>query len=122
MIHTIITSISCTGTLWCGNGNKAESDEALGSYADVDSCCRDHDKCDRNVGAFGKKFGYRNWRPYTVSDCECDHKFYNCLKAANEHKIAAKIVGKLFFNILRMPCLKIDEEGNATKGKSPKFK
>ena len=109
--------------MWCGNGNKAEDDEALGSYADVDSCCRDHDHCDKTVSAFAKEFQYRNWRPYTVSDCECDQKFYNCLKAAKEHKTAAKIVGKLFFNILQMPCLEFDSTGmKAKKGKSPSYK
>ena len=58
-----------------------------------------------------------------MSDCECDTKFYNCLKAANEHKTAAKIVGKLYFNILQIPCLKFDSDGKtAIKSKSPKFK
>lgn len=109
--------------MWCGNGNKAATYDQLGSYADVDTCCRDHDNCDKNVEAFSKNFGYRNFRPFTISDCKCDTKFFNCLKAANEHTTAAKIVGKLYFNVLRMPCLKFDASGKqATKGKSKSFK
>ena len=114
---------SSSGTLWCGMGNKAENDDQLGTYRDLDSCCRTHDKCDRKVNAFAKEYGYRNWRPFTVSDCECDSKFYNCLKAADEHPKAAYIVGKLFFNILRMPCLRFNAYGDtATKGYSKKYK
>eukprot|EP00794_Sanderia_malayensis_P003896 gene3896-4440_t len=111
------------GTLWCGMGNKAENDEQLGTYADLDSCCRSHDKCDRKVNAFSKDYGYRNWRPFTVNDCDCDSEFYSCLKDAKEHKKAAKIVGKIFFNILSMPCLRFNAFGTkATKGHSPSFK
>eukprot|EP00794_Sanderia_malayensis_P003914 gene3914-4456_t len=111
------------GTLWCGMGNKAENDEQLGTYADLDSCCRSHDKCDRKVEAFSKDYGYRNWRPFTVNDCDCDSEFYSCLKDAKEHKKAAKIVGKIFFNILSMPCLRFNAFGTkATKGHSPSFK
>ena len=104
-------------------GNIAENDDQLGTYADVDSCCRSHDKCDRKVRAFAKNYGYRNWRPYTVSDCDCDKKFYNCLKSANEHPKAANVVGTLFFNVLKMPCLNFNEDGEtAKKGHSKSYK
>ena len=104
-------------------GNRADNDDDLGAYRDVDLCCREHDKCPRNVNAFAKKYGYRNWRPFTVTDCECDSTFYKCLKAADEHPRAATIVGKLFFNILRMPCLKFNTDGRkATKGHNKSYK
>ena len=103
-------------------GNNAENDNELGEYGDVDSCCRTHDKCDRTVKAFAKKYEYRNWRPFTVSDCECDSKFHKCLKDVKEHKKASEIVGKLFFNILEMPCLRFNTFGlKAERGSSPKF-
>ena len=111
------------GTLWCGMGNQAASENDLGRLADVDSCCRDHDHCDRKVDGFSKEYGYRNWRPFTVSDCDCDKKFYKCLKNAKENPTEATIVGKLFFNILSMPCLRFNTFGTtARKGHSPSYK
>nr|AOT85611.1 acidic phospholipase A2 PA4 [Nemopilema nomurai]AOT85613.1 acidic PLA2 PA4 [Nemopilema nomurai] len=110
------------GTLWCGMANKTKHDNDLGEYADVDSRCRAHYKCDRKVFAFSKKYGYRNWKPYTLSDCVCDEDYYNCLKDVKENKQPALLVGKLFFNILQVPCLRFNADGlKATKEKSKFF-
>ena len=103
-------------------GDISKDDKQLGSYADVDLCCRSHDKCDRIVHAFSKNYGYRNWRPFSVSDCKCDMKLYYCLKHAPKNPKAAKIVGTVFFNVLRMPCLQFNKNGTkARKGKSPSY-
>jgi len=110
------------GTLWCGMGSNAENDNQLGTYADVDSCCRTHDKCGRRVKGFSKNYGYRNWRPFTVSDCVCDMKLYKCLKSARNNPNAAKIVGKVFFNALKMPCLQFKSGETAQKGRSPSYR
>ncbi|XP_065067126.1 acidic phospholipase A2 PA4-like [Rhopilema esculentum] len=111
------------GTLWCGNGNKADSEDDLGSFTEVDMCCREHDHCPRTVGAFKKQYGFRNLFLFTVSDCKCDFMFYTCLKNVEDHKVAAKLVGKMFFNVLRMPCLRFNREGTeAFKTHSRRFK
>eukprot|EP00795_Rhopilema_esculentum_P003167 gene3167-1472_t len=84
------TYAGLAGTLWCGMGKNPDNDNELGEYADVDSCCRDHDKCDRSVEAFAKKYEYRNWRPYTLSDCECDTPLdgWNIVEKMNKPKSA----------------------------------
>eukprot|EP00795_Rhopilema_esculentum_P003163 gene3163-1467_t len=110
------------GTLWCGNGNKAKSYDDLGRLADLDSCCRDHDHCDRTVSAFSTDYGYENELSTTVSDCKCDKKFYKCMKAVKDSWKSAFTVGKLYFNYLKMPCLEFNEDGTkATRGHSPKY-
>lgn len=109
------------GTKWCGAGNNADNENDLGDYADVDSCCRTHDHCARKVGAFSEFQGYRNWLPFTVSDCACDEKFYACLKDVKENPTVASIVGNVFFDVLSMPCINVSN-GKATKGSSKSYK
>lgn len=48
------------GTLWCGGGDKAKSDDDLGRLKDTDACCRDHDKCKDNILAGEEKYGLEN--------------------------------------------------------------
>ena len=109
-----------SGTKWCGGGNKAETYDDLGRYKDLDTCCRAHDHCKKKVEGFSKDYGYWNWNMFTVSDCECDKKFYNCMKNCEEHPKAAGFVGNLFFNILGMPCLKFNDAG--TKAEKSYYK
>ncbi|XP_062290496.1 group 3 secretory phospholipase A2 [Scomber scombrus] len=90
------------GTLWCGSGNKAPSYEDLGVFSDTDGCCRDHDQCENNILSFQSKFGVFNSNIFTISHCDCDNKFRNCLKAANDS--ISDVVGYTFFNLLKMHC------------------
>ncbi|XP_047541956.1 uncharacterized protein LOC125074628 isoform X3 [Vanessa atalanta] len=62
------------GTKWCGAGQLAESYNELGSDRDEDRCCRSHDNCRMNIGAFKRRFGLFNFRPYTISHCKCDRR------------------------------------------------
>lgn len=94
------------GTKWCGMGQTAENDDDLGSIADVDSCCRAHDKCPYNVHAFQTKDFYFNLRPHTVSTCDCDESFFNCLKGVKENKTVADSMGSAYFNTVGPPCVK----------------
>ncbi|XP_057658656.1 uncharacterized protein LOC130895415 [Diorhabda carinulata] len=78
-------------TLWCGPGNTANNYWELGENPQVDACCRMHDHCPiHKVGLI------------TISHCDCDNAFYNCLKAANS-PLADKI-GNIYFNVLGMYC------------------
>ena len=123
ILNKAVIFVNIQGTLWCGNGNKADNEDDLGSFTEVDMCCREHDHCPRTVGAFKKQYGFRNLFLFTVSDCRCDFMFYTCLKNVEDHKVAAKLVGKMFFNVLRMPCLRFNQEGTeAFKTHSRRFK
>ncbi|XP_064075773.1 uncharacterized protein LOC113396869 isoform X3 [Vanessa tameamea] len=90
------------GTKWCGAGQLAESYNELGSDRDEDRCCRSHDNCRMNIGAFKRRFGLFNFRPYTISHCKCDRRFRACLKLADTS--VSNMVGKLFFNIVQTKC------------------
>eukprot|EP00795_Rhopilema_esculentum_P003164 gene3164-1468_t len=114
--------IEVKGTLWCGIEDIADNEDALGRLDDVDSCCRNHDHCDRSVSAHTTKFGYTNEMSTTVSDCECDTTFYNCLKAVTRNENDAKVVGRIYFNFKKMPCLQFSADGTVpTLEHSPKF-
>jgi len=94
------------GTLWCGAGNNAEDDSQLGEYADVDACCREHDHCPYSVAGFSTKDHYYNSYPTTVSHCDCDNKFFDCLKGVKDNKSIATQVGALYFGPFGPPCVK----------------
>ncbi|XP_041988906.1 uncharacterized protein LOC121740301 isoform X3 [Aricia agestis] len=62
------------GTKWCGAGQLAERYSELGSHRTEDRCCRAHDNCRVNIGAFRRRFGLFNYRPFTISHCRCDRR------------------------------------------------
>ncbi|KAM9734552.1 group 3 secretory phospholipase A2 isoform 1-T1 [Menidia menidia] len=90
------------GTLWCGSGNKAPSYADLGVFSDTDGCCREHDQCQNTILSFHSGFGVFNSNIFTMSHCDCDHRFRSCLRAANDS--IADVVGYTFFNLLKMHC------------------
>ncbi|XP_037299321.1 uncharacterized protein LOC115452722 isoform X3 [Manduca sexta] len=90
------------GTKWCGAGQLAEEYNELGIDRKEDKCCRAHDNCRMNIGQFRRRFGYFNFRPYTISHCRCDRRFRACLKLADTP--VSNMVGKLFFNVVQTKC------------------
>uniref|UniRef100_A0A2A4JUN0 Phospholipase A2 n=1 Tax=Heliothis virescens TaxID=7102 RepID=A0A2A4JUN0_HELVI len=90
------------GTKWCGAGHIAAKYGELGHDAAEDRCCRSHDHCRFNIGMFKRRFGYFNYRPYTISHCRCDRRFRACLKLADTS--VSNMVGKLFFNVVQTKC------------------
>ncbi|XP_072941182.1 uncharacterized protein [Epargyreus clarus] len=62
------------GTKWCGAGQLAERYSELGPDRAEDRCCRAHDNCGLNIGAFKRRFGLFNFRPFTLSHCRCDRR------------------------------------------------
>lgn len=105
-IIPIFGNVTFPGTLWCGPGRTAKNYYELGSESDVDACCRDHDHCDDAIVPGESKYGLSNTGSYTKSNCDCDHKFYQCLKAVDS--LTAKLVGMTFFNIVAMECFKME--------------
>ncbi|XP_072269862.1 group 3 secretory phospholipase A2 [Pyxicephalus adspersus] len=80
----------------------------LGVFSGVDLCCREHDHCYPQIQSFEFQYGIRNYKLHTVSHCDCDQRFRQCLHALND--TMSTLVGIMFFNILEMPCFTLREE------------
>ncbi|XP_046944371.1 group 3 secretory phospholipase A2 [Lynx rufus] len=96
------------GTLWCGVGDSAGNSTELGIFQGPDLCCREHDRCPQNISPFQYSYGIRNYRFHTISHCDCDARFQQCLK--NQQDSISDIVGVAFFNVLEVPCFVLEEQ------------
>lgn len=94
------------GTKWCGAGDIADNYDDLGTEAEADACCREHDHCDDNIKAGNSKYGLSNNDSYTKSSCECDEKFHQCLREAKS--FIGDQIGRTYFNVLQTECFKED--------------
>lgn len=92
------------GTKWCGAGDIAKNYDDLGRAKDIDMCCRDHDHASDNILAFQTKHGIKNYRFYTMTNCDDDEKFFNCL--VNSSNVVTASVGIAYFDMLRTKCFK----------------
>uniref|UniRef100_A0AAY3ZUI0 phospholipase A2 n=1 Tax=Denticeps clupeoides TaxID=299321 RepID=A0AAY3ZUI0_9TELE len=101
------------GTLWCGTGSAARHYGELGMFEHVDRCCRDHDHCNHTIPAFAVNFGVFNGNLFTISHCDCDRRFRECLFNVNE--TISHMVGYTFFNILKLPCFEFSQKQYCTK-------
>uniref|UniRef100_A0A3Q1EZL4 phospholipase A2 n=1 Tax=Acanthochromis polyacanthus TaxID=80966 RepID=A0A3Q1EZL4_9TELE len=101
------------GTLWCGSGSRAGGYEQLGMFESADRCCREHDHCLHIIPAFTMNYGVFNPNLYTVSHCECDQRFRQCLMSVNDS--ISNMVGYSFFNILRVPCFELKQQKRCTE-------
>ncbi|KAJ8286270.1 hypothetical protein GJAV_G00036490 [Gymnothorax javanicus] len=90
------------GTLWCGTGTKANAYDDIGLFDKADRCCREHDHCSNVIPAFRVNYGVFNHNLYTVSHCDCDLRFRQCLQEMND--TIANMVGYSFFSVLKVPC------------------
>ncbi|XP_048370612.1 group 3 secretory phospholipase A2 [Sphaerodactylus townsendi] len=95
------------GTLWCGAGNSAGNVSELGVFQGPDVCCREHDQCENQIDALGYKYGMRNYRFHTISHCDCDARFRECLMTLND--TISNFIGVSFFNLLEIPCFVLEE-------------
>ncbi|TMW53002.1 hypothetical protein DOY81_001865, partial [Sarcophaga bullata] len=96
-------------TRWCGRGNTANGTyNHLGGASMADKCCRTHDHCKLYIPAMSNRFDLFNYRPYTLSHCNCDRRFRTCLKMANDED--ANTIGKLFFNLVQTQCFVLTKE------------
>ncbi|KAM9259613.1 LOW QUALITY PROTEIN: group 3 secretory phospholipase A2 [Cariama cristata] len=95
------------GTLWCGAGDSAANASELGLFRGPDRCCREHDQCSAQITALQFNYGIRNYRLHTVSHCDCDARFRQCLLALND--TISNIIGVTFFNLLEVPCFVLEE-------------
>ncbi|XP_042891414.1 phospholipase A2-like [Penaeus japonicus] len=98
--------ISFPGTKWCGPGTRAEHENDLGKAVEVDRCCREHDLCPEKILKGTTRHGLSNKGKFTISHCDCDKAFYECLKKASGK--SARVVGYTFFTLWNPPCFKKD--------------
>ncbi|XP_077016648.1 group 3 secretory phospholipase A2 [Tamandua tetradactyla] len=96
------------GTLWCGFGDSAGNSSELGVFQGPDLCCREHDLCPQNISPFQYNYGMRNYRFLTISHCNCDARFQQCLW--NQSDSISNFVGVAFFNVLEVPCFVLEEQ------------
>ncbi|XP_008708822.1 group 3 secretory phospholipase A2 [Ursus maritimus] len=96
------------GTLWCGVGDSAGNSSELGVFQGPDLCCREHDRCPQNITPLQYNYGIRNYRFHTISHCDCDARFQQCLQ--NQRDSISDIVGVAFFNVLEIPCFVLEEQ------------
>uniref|UniRef100_UPI003AADE819 uncharacterized protein n=1 Tax=Centroberyx gerrardi TaxID=166262 RepID=UPI003AADE819 len=101
------------GTLWCGTGSRATGYEQLGMFESADRCCREHDHCVHIIPAFTVDYGVFNPNFFTVSHCDCDQRFQQCLLGVND--TISNMVGYSFFNILRVPCFELIQQRRCTE-------
>ncbi|KAI4878958.1 hypothetical protein NFI96_014458 [Prochilodus magdalenae] len=101
------------GTLWCGHGSTAGNYEQLGMFEHVDRCCREHDHCAYMIRPFTVSFGVLNPSPFTISHCDCDHRFKQCLLSVND--TVSNMVGYTFFNILKLRCFDLIQKRRCTQ-------
>ncbi|KAG5873228.1 hypothetical protein JTB14_014304 [Gonioctena quinquepunctata] len=92
------------GTKWCGPGNIARDDSDLGYHVKEDMCCREHDKCPKNLAGGECRQGICNQSLFTRSHCDCDAAFRKCLQNVNTE--TANTIGAIFFNIIQVTCFK----------------
>ncbi|XP_042522125.1 group 3 secretory phospholipase A2 [Dipodomys spectabilis] len=96
------------GTLWCGVGDSATNTSELGIFRGPDFCCREHDRCPHTISPLQYNYGIRNFRFHTISHCDCDARFQQCLK--NHSDSISDIMGVAFFNVLEIPCFVLKEQ------------
>ncbi|GAB1599067.1 hypothetical protein Ahia01_000183900 [Argonauta hians] len=92
------------GTKWCGNGNTAEAFDDLGSETEADYCCREHDYCPFTIESFSRRFNLFNYRLHTLSHCQCDRRFRNCLKKVSSNSSITHLIGRIYFDFLGSRC------------------
>ncbi|XP_072044483.1 uncharacterized protein [Amphiura filiformis] len=98
------------GTMWCGKGTTAKSFAQLGENAFADRCCRDHDHCPLEWVILGRETRYHLFNRYffTISHCQCDKLFHQCLKQATT--TVSNEIGHTFFNRFAIQCFVFKEK------------
>ncbi|KAK5932490.1 hypothetical protein CgunFtcFv8_004191 [Champsocephalus gunnari] len=99
--------------MWCGTGSQAVRYDQLGMFESADRCCREHDHCLHVIPSFTMNYGVFNHNLYTVSHCDCDQRFRQCLLSVNDS--ISSMVGYSFFSILRVPCFELKQKKHCTQ-------
>ncbi|KAG7480991.1 hypothetical protein MATL_G00062170 [Megalops atlanticus] len=84
-----------------------------GMFEKTDKCCREHDHCKNTIPAFRVNYGVFNSNLFTVSHCDCDQRFRQCLMEVNDP--ISNMVGYSFFNVLKVPCFEFTQKKHCTQ-------
>ncbi|KAH7638442.1 phospholipase a2 precursor-like protein [Dermatophagoides farinae] len=76
----------------------------LGKASSVDICCREHDHCPIRILPNEKQYGIDNGGKFTLSLCQCEQLFYDCLDHES-HSSYGQEIKRIYFNLLRLKCL-----------------
>jgi len=101
------------GTNWCGKGSKAEFAENFGPNKATDQCCQKHDQCPYVIEGLSTRYNLFNYRIHTLSHCDCDVPFLECLKSANTS--TSSMVGKVYFNVVNTECFELSLQKTCTR-------
>ncbi|KAK7097952.1 uncharacterized protein [Littorina saxatilis] len=103
------------GTKWCGSGGSAINYDDLGTYDLLDECCRTHAHCDTSISPSKYKYGKFNWYIWTISLCDCDDTFKQCMRNVTRgpQKGAAQTVDFIYFRLLGIKCFTLNDKGKA---------
>ena len=108
---SVCQSFILPGTNYCGAGERTDEEfMEKPIFLATDKCCHEHDYCPKKIPSFYEDFELYNYRPYTINLCECDAKFWQCLK--NDGSFVSSQVGYWFFNMLQIPCFELKAEPN----------
>ncbi|KAJ3656662.1 hypothetical protein Zmor_015718 [Zophobas morio] len=99
-------SVIFPGTKWCGPNDNPESYEDLGNFYTTDKCCRGHDHCPHTIPGRSQKYGLWNTGLFTRSHCDCERKFYLCLK--DSKSVISGQLGFTYFTLFGPQCFRED--------------
>ncbi|XP_070198343.1 uncharacterized protein [Littorina saxatilis] len=102
------------------HGERRESARASypvhrGTYDLLDECCRTHAHCDTSISPSKYKYGKFNWYIWTISLCDCDDTFKQCMRNVTRgpQKGAAQTVDFIYFRLLGIKCFTLNDKGKA---------
>ncbi|RXN23820.1 putative E3 ubiquitin- ligase HECTD4 isoform X1 [Labeo rohita] len=84
-----------------------------GMFVNADRCCREHDHCEHIIRSFSVNFGVFNPTLFTLSHCDCDDRFKQCLLNGND--TISNMVGYSFFNVLKLRCFELIQRRQCTQ-------
>ncbi|XP_065650823.1 uncharacterized protein LOC101235790 isoform X3 [Hydra vulgaris] len=99
------------GSKWCGKHTETKDRSSVSqNMADLEYCCNQHYNCPQKVHFNQEHWKFKNTFGFTLNDCKCDDKFYECLKKIEGIEgYAALAVGREYFDILKSPCLLVPQ-------------
>ncbi|XP_037798521.1 uncharacterized protein LOC119593642 [Penaeus monodon] len=92
-----LLKVIAPGTMWCGHGTLARDLTQLGSRSGTDRCCQIHDLCPVQLVPFVAYRGVMTAGPKTLSHCDCDRRFADCLRKVNS--MGSRGVFHAYFNL-----------------------
>ncbi|KAG7210158.1 hypothetical protein KM043_011719 [Ampulex compressa] len=98
-----------TMTNWCSGRNALKNFNGLDAFSKTKRCCKLLKTCEDFISPGEWKYGLYNSSPYKRFSCDCEGRFYGCLKlvarsnVSLENEVAENIGGE-YFNTPNAPC------------------